>query len=177
MVTKSPFITQAVRYLIIASALWSYNAEAATLKVLKLDQMREGPLISAKVVAELRPGTTVIYIGRRGFWVNIEVAGSKGWVRITTLNIKDDGKGAGLAALASGRGATGNVVNTSGTRGLSAEELNLAQPDFKELEALKKLEVQSEEAVAFAKLGKLLPRSMNYVKHIDSKNASKGDKR
>lgn len=176
MISKSLSLSNAMRCVVIAAALWSSNAQADTLKVLRVDQMREGPVLSAKVIAELKAGTTVTYIGRRGFWANIEVAGARGWVRISALNIKGDGKGAGLAALASGRGASGNVVNTSGTRGLSAEELSIVEPDLKELEVLKKLGVPPEEAEEFAKAGQLQVRALNYVKQSGSKSDQKGTK-
>ncbi len=159
-----------------ALVLPSFAAAAATLKILKADQLRDAPIISAKVLADLKPGASVVYISRKGFWANVEIGGSRGWVRISALNIREDGKGSGLASIVSGRGATGKVVNTTGTRGLSAEEISMASPDLRELDALKRLSVSPEDAEAFATAGKLQSRSISYVRQNRTKPDEKGSK-
>lgn len=170
LLAKVPFC------LFLALVLPPFQAEAAALKILKADQLREAPIISAKVIIELKQGATVMYISRKGFWANVEAGGFRGWVRISALNIREDGKGSGLASIVSGRGATGNVVNTSGTRGLSPEELNMAAPDLRELDALKKLRVRTEDAEAFAKAGQLQSRAISYVRQNRTTTDEKGNK-
>jgi hypothetical protein len=175
MATKSVISVGTALFTLAMCPLTGWSAKAATLKVLKAEQVREGPIVSAKVLTEIKPGTNVTYISRKGFWANIQIAGTKGWVRISALDLKEDGKGTGLSALVSGRGATGNVVNTSGSRGLNAEELNIVTPDLRELEALRKLNVRADEAEAFAKAGQLQSRTVSYIRQSRSKSDKNGD--
>jgi hypothetical protein len=83
--------------------------------------------------------------------------------------------GAGLAALATGRGATGNVVTTSGTRGISAEDLTGAAPDAAELQEVETLAVTPEQARRFAGEAGLASRDLAYLPRAgDQKTSAAG---
>lgn len=100
--------------------------------------LRAEPLPSARAVGRVRAGDRVIAGERRGFWRSVETAqGGSGWVRLSALRVSNAAPAAGLAAADTGRAAAGNVVLTSGTRGvpgrnapLTRETLKAGRPDF-----------------------------------------------
>ncbi len=87
---------------------------------LKISSLKVSPAPDAEVTTELKQGTKVTVVERKGFWYQVDSSGQKGWLKVTEVKL-DSGESptAGLAAFATGRGSTGNVVSASGSRGLS----------------------------------------------------------
>ena len=82
----------------------------------------------ASVVGQLSKGAAVKIVDRNGGWMKVQAGSTSGWVK--SLVVKRDAKSGGaddVAAVVSGRGATGQVVSTSGTRGLDADSLKAAK--------------------------------------------------
>lgn len=126
--------------------------------------MRLAPEAAADEVAKLKQGLKLTAIERRGFWYRVETEGGGGWVKLSDVKLaSSESAGAGLAAMATGRGATGNVVSTSGTRGLSAEDLSGAKPDEAALAQVQSMAISPEEAAKYADEGGLSPRQLEYV--------------
>jgi len=141
-------------------------ALAATLKgtVTKEDVIRAEPAPTSAAVGHVKPGATVSVLDRNGFWRRIEGPAGVGWLKMSSVRVDSGASaGAGLAALATGRGATGNIVTTSGTRGISAEDLTEAVPDTDELQRLEARGVTPEQARAFAEEAGLTGRTVGYV--------------
>ncbi len=69
----------------------------------------------------------------------------------------------GVAALSTGRAGTGQIVSTTGVRGLSEEELKAAKFDGEELKKAEANAVSKADAQAFAAKGKLTARSFAYL--------------
>jgi hypothetical protein len=147
------------------SILGGTIALAAALKgtVTKDDVIRAEPAPAAAAVGNVKTGATVSVLDRNGFWRRVEGPAGKGWLKMSSVRV-DSGvsAGAGLAALATGRGATGNIVTTSGTRGISVEALTDATPDKDELQRLEELAVSPEQARAFADEAGLTERKVGY---------------
>lgn len=107
------------------------------------DVLRSEPSSAAPVVTRFKAGQAVLVGERRGFWRRVEVAagsvdtaGTAGWVRLSTLRLPNARPAAGLAALNTGREASGNVALVSGARSVagrgalvSAEALRSAKID------------------------------------------------
>lgn len=151
---------------LVAAVLCGTLAFAAALKgtVTRDDVIRAEPSATGAAVAKVKAGATVGVTDRSGFWRRVEGPAGQGWLKMSSVRVDAGGSaGAGLAALATGRGATGNVVTTSGTRGISAEELTGATPDTAELQKLEGLAVAPEQARAFAAEAGLAARSLAYV--------------
>jgi len=130
----------------------------------KPDDLRSSPEATGPVVFSLKQGTGVKLLERKGFWQKVETPQGTGWLKLSSLKMSTgESATAGLAAVTTGRGATGNVVSTSGTRGLSAEEMLAAQPDEKTYDAVVSRPVSAKDAEAFASAGKLEPRVVDYV--------------
>jgi hypothetical protein len=164
---RPPGLRPLIRATAIAAAgLCAAVAFAAAVQgtVTQDDVIRAEPAPSGASVASIKAGATVKVVQRSGFWRRVEGAAGTGWLKLSSVRV-DSGasSGAGLAALATGRGATGNVVTTSGTRGVSAEDLVAAAPDTAELQRLEALGVTAEQASAFASAVGLTSRSVDYL--------------
>ena len=120
------------------------------------------PLATAPSTGSVKAGALVDIVARKGFWAQVRGGGAAGWLKLTHLSL-DSGGGVGdIAALASGRTGTGNVVSASGGRGLDAADLASATPDTAAVAALP---TTSESAAAqFAADGRLKTRSLAYLR-------------
>jgi hypothetical protein len=131
---------------------------------LRPSSLKASPVPDAAITMEFKQGAKVTVLDRKGFWYQIDSGGQKGWLKVTEVKL-DSGESAtaGLAAFATGRGSTGNVVSASGSRGLSAEELTTAKPDEAALAQVDAMKVSVDAALAFAKAGKLSSRQLAYL--------------
>ncbi|MGE5027327.1 MAG: SH3 domain-containing protein, partial [Betaproteobacteria bacterium] len=117
-------------------------------------------------------------VSRQGGWLRVKSAKGAGWVRMLSIRRGDAGKAtagsevAGLLGLASGRAGTGQVVATTGVRGLNEEQLKAAKYDEAELKLVQSYSVSRQEAQAFADRGKLVPRKVDYLPEPASAQSS-----
>ncbi|MFM1886288.1 MAG: hypothetical protein RL026_1445 [Pseudomonadota bacterium] len=128
------------------------------------DSVRQSPLANAKVVTVLPAGAKVTLTGRKGFWQQVESGGRNGWLKLASVrSLSGKADTAGLAALATGRGMTGNIVSSSGARALSAEDLLDATEDAQELALLESWNTPEAQVRQFAAEAPLAPRKLPYV--------------
>jgi hypothetical protein len=119
--------------------------------------------VGASVLGQLSKGAAVNIIDRNGGWMKVQAGSTTGWVK--AIVVKRDVKSGGasdVAAVVSGRGATGQVVSTSGTRGLDAETLKSAKFNQTEIDALERQKVDKATAHEFAKSVNLNPAELQY---------------
>lgn len=137
--------------------------------------LRAEPSASGKAVKVLSEAAPVNVIGRKGFWINVKLDESEGWLPIKELSVSNSGS---KTQLNTGRLTKGNIVATSAARGLTAEDLLSANPDFVAFSHLTGLGVAVGDAEQFAKDGQLEPRNLTMLSgHTDSKSrvaATKG---
>jgi len=139
-------------------------ARAEAPKMGKDETLRAEPAVTAASVGTATSGSPVSLKERKGFWQQVQVGNLTGWVKLSSIALGDgDTAASGLAAMATGRGASGNVVAASGTRGLSAEELSSARPDQQELARLLAISVPAAAKAEFVSQAKLSPRSIPYI--------------
>jgi len=119
--------------------------------------LRAEPTASGKVVKVLSEAAPVDVIGRKGFWINVKVVESEGWLSIKELSASKSGS---KMPINTGRQTKGNIVATSAARGLTAEDLTSAKPDFDAFGQLTGLGVTAGDAEQFAKEGKLASREL-----------------
>ena len=136
------------------------------------DALRQEPLATARPVTTLRAGHNLTGFERKGFWRRVEdLRGQSGWLRLSSLRSPSARPlDTGLAALSTGREASGNVVLTSGTRGvgkrqkpLTAELLLAATPNQSELSRLLQSLPDPQAALEFAAAGQLQTRTLRYL--------------
>jgi len=130
--------------------------------------LKDKPFVDARTLADLPARTNLEIVERKGSWMHIMVLGKQGWVRM--LNVRaGQARAAGktsvqdVTALATGRSGSGNIVATSGIRGLSEEELKSAKSNPDELKKMDKFAVTEKDAGAYALEHKLQRRSVSYL--------------
>jgi hypothetical protein len=101
----------------------------------------------AQMSVKIKSGSQVKPLKRQGFWVEVDVNGTVGWLRVSMLNF--GGTGNGPTAIDTGRLGSRNIVSTSAARGLSAKDLINGKPNFEELKKLEQFEVENSEITAF----------------------------
>jgi uncharacterized protein YraI len=149
--------------------------EAGT--ALKAADLKAEPFRDAQTVGSLTAGDKVEILKKQGGWFQVKSATGRGWVRMLSIRRgearKASGDAAGVLGLASGRAGTGNVVATTGIRGLNEEELKAAKFNETELRKVESFAVKEAEARRFAAEGKLATRKVEY---LSTPEAVKGER-
>jgi len=163
-VTTLRSITVSLATLLLAVGQ-AFGGEGGT--VLKADELRAEPFQDAKRLAPLTTGDKVEILDKQGGWFQVNSAKGKGWVRMLSIRRGEPRKGGGDASavvgLATGRAGTGQVVATTGIRGLNEEQLKAAKYNEAELKNAESLAATRAEAQKFAAEGKLVPRKVEYL--------------
>jgi hypothetical protein len=122
----------------------------------------------------LKEGVEVKVLSRKGFWVQIENPnGLKGWVKVGVIKFSDSK--IGTVSIDTGRATTGNIVATSASRGLSAVELEKANPNYQDISLIDAFIPRSENILAFTKEGDLM--RLDNINELLAKNNNKGEKK
>lgn len=142
---------------VAAATLMPAVAQAQeTGTALKPDEIKAEPFTDAKTVGRIAKGDRVEIVTRQSGWLQIKAGGKAGWVRLLSIrrgqaaqtNVAQEV--GSVAGIATGRTGSGQVVSTTGVRGLSAEELKQAKFDEKQIAKAESLSVPSDEARRFA---------------------------
>lgn len=152
--------------LLLAALPAAAGSLGATLKETPL---KDKPFADAATLANLPARAAVDVLGRQGGWLRVTASGKQGWVRMLNVRTGPPGQASagkevqGVAAVASGRAGKGNIVATSGIRGLSEEELKTAKPNPGEFRKLDGFAVSEEKAREYAGRSGLVARSVPYL--------------
>jgi hypothetical protein len=134
---------------------------------LKADAIRAEPFRDARTVGSLATGDAVEILEQQGGWFHVNSAKGRGWVRMLSIRRGEarqrSGEAGAVFGLATGRAGTGQVVATTGIRGLSEEDLKAAKYSEAELVHVESFTTTREEARKFAADGKLMPRKVGYL--------------
>ena len=98
-------------------SLFFLMGSAGAAPLLRDAEIRDDRYVDAPVVHRLPAGTEVQVVRIEGGWALIRAGGKSGWVRAGLLGGEGAAR-ASVASLESGRTAPGNVVATTGIRGL-----------------------------------------------------------
>lgn len=157
-------------WLVAAGLLAAWPVAAQEVGVtLKDDKLRAEPYADAKEIGSLKKGAQVVIVKRSSGWYQVKHGSQQGWVRMLSVRRGSAGKTdvarevGGVTALATGRAGTGQVVSTTGVRGLSEEELKGARFNAAQLAKAQSYAAPAEEARRFAAQGKLESRSFAYL--------------
>ncbi len=136
-----------------AALIWS-SAQATPGTLLRDESLRTQPSATATVSGRAPRGTGVNIITRKGGWLQIQTASSKGWVRLLSVRAGQGGSGgAGLGdvvGVATRRSDPSRVVSVAGVRGLSEEDLKQAQFSPEELNRLDNYAATSSQGRSYA---------------------------
>lgn len=152
--------------LIAALLLLPASAQAESGTVLKDDTLRAEPFADAKNAGAVKRNEKVNILEKKGAWLKVTAGKKTGWVRLLSVKRGAAGQGneaAGVLSLASGRAGTGQVVSTTGVRGLSAEELKAASFNEAEVLQMEGYSVSAAQAQQFADAGGLKARKLDHL--------------
>lgn len=161
-------ITASLAFMLLSQL--SIAAETGT--ALKNDSLRAEPFADAKLSGNFSRGESIQILKKQGAWLQVKTKKSTGWVRL--LSVKrgttiTGNQSAGVLAVASGRAGTGQVISTTGVRGLGEEELKAAKFNEAEVNMLEGYTLSAEQGHQFANAGKLKAIAFSNLK------AGKGD--
>jgi hypothetical protein len=115
--------------ILLGGLLWPGFSLAEPATMSKADRLLEKPFSDGKVLSSLSGGQVVDVVKRDGAWYQVKAAGKLGWVRMLSVRrtagaaVVSSGS---LAQVATGRAGTGQIVATTGVRGLAEETLREA---------------------------------------------------
>lgn len=140
------------------------NAESGT--ALKADTLRAEPFADAKPAGSIARNDKVEITEKKGAWLKVKAPKGSGWVRLLSVKRSASGKAneaAGVLSVASGRAGTGQVVSTTGIRGLNEEDLKSAKFNEEETRMLEAHAISTDQAMQFAAAGGLKTRKLDYL--------------
>lgn len=153
------FLLQAC--LLVPSAL-----AAETGIALKADSIRAEPYTDAKIVGTFIKNDKVEILSKQGAWLKVKTSKASGWVRLLSVRrgtASTPSQTSGALSVASGRAGTGQVVATTGVRGLSEQELKSAKFNEAEISKMESLTLKADQGQKFAASAKLQATKLNYL--------------
>ncbi len=163
-----------VQAVIVAAALFCAGAAMAEpAKVRTAGPIQAQPLAAAAATGSVKAGITVDILQRKGFWARVKSGTQTGWLKLSRLSLGSGVSGNEIAALASGRTGSGNVVSASGGRGLDAADFERATPDNAAVAALSRTAASESAAAQFARSGGLKARKLDYIRAPSTKRSSR----
>ncbi len=140
---------------------------------LKSDQeLKETPSIKGNVVGKAAKGEVEV-IDKKGFWVKVKNNSIEGWTKLNNVEISKDSNFS-LSGLNTGREGSGNIVSTSGVRGLDGEDITSAQPDVIEFEKLQSFKIDKSKGDSFKKNTGLSSNKIEFIV-VKSKNENQNN--
>lgn len=150
------------------AAWWSPAAAQEAATALKADEIRAEPFADARVVGALKKGDTVTLLRRQGGWAEVKAGPASGWVRVLSVRrgsatASSGADVAAVAGIATGRAGTGQIVSTTGVRGLGEEDFKAARFDAAQLQRAEAAAVAADPARRFAAEAGLASRSLPWL--------------
>jgi len=151
--------------------LYAGAAVASPAHVRLAGPLQSGPAAGAPSSGTVKAGALVDIVQRKGFWAQVRSGAASGWLKLSRLSLDSGGAGNEIAALASGRTGSNNVVSASGGRGLDAADFARATPDSAAVSALSRTAASEAAAAQFARAGHLQTRTIGYIREPKSGGA------
>ncbi|GAA3948956.1 hypothetical protein GCM10022278_05200 [Allohahella marinimesophila] len=127
------------------------------------------PFKDAAVIATLSATSTVKVLERKGGWSRIQHQQSEGWIRTLDLRFGKSAEGSVVAdtfGLATGRAGSGNVVATTGIRGLDEEDLKSANFSAEQISLAESYRIDASVAESAAARAGLQSTTVEYFEDI-----------
>ena len=157
--------------LVLAAVAWTFSlvAFAEPAVTIRPVILKQQPATDAPSVAKIPAETAVDLVKREGGWVQLKAGPNTGWAKIFDVRTG----ASGTAATRSSGSGVGDVLNlasgnrgssvTTGVRGLDADMLAKAQPNFREVTVLIGYAATPDRAQAFAQNGRLQTRQIDLL--------------
>lgn len=150
--------TSLIAVALSALLLTNLSLAAESGSVLKNDNMRFEPFADAKVIGSLNRGDNLEILTKKGAWLQVKTKRNTGWVRVLSVkrgSASSSNQTVGILAVTNGRAGTGQIVSTTGIRGLSAQDLKAAKFNEIEVKTIESYTQSAEQARQFAEAGDL----------------------
>jgi uncharacterized protein YgiM (DUF1202 family) len=141
-----------------ALLLANISLAAETGSALKNDSLRKEPFADAKVSGTLNRGDSLEILNKKGAWLQVKSKSNSGWIRLLSVKrgaSSSSNPTAGVLTAASGRAGTGQIVSSTGIRGLSVEELKAAKFNESEVKTMESFTESTQQGKQFANVGGL----------------------
>lgn len=138
--------------------------------VIRAGDLKAKPFVDAATAAKVTANQQVNVISRQGGWVQVQVDGKTGWLRMLNLRMASTGPAKSSSQQASllRTGSSGKTV-TTGIKGVNEEDIKNASMNYAELQVLGTLAVQPAEATSNAKASGLKESQVAYLAKGDGK--------
>lgn len=134
---------------------------------LKTDNLRAEPYADARTVGSFVKNEKLQILGKQGAWLKVKTAKTTGWVRLLSVkrgtSTATGSTTSGALSVASGRAGTGQVVATTGVRGLSEQDLKSAKFSEEQINKLESQTLSTSQGKQFADAGGLKVIKFNYL--------------
>lgn len=152
----------------LALMLHASLSAAETGSALKSDNIRYEPYADAKVIGSFSRGESLDILKKQGGWLQVKTRKSTGWVRLLSVKrgtaSSSGNQISGVLAAANGRAGTGQIVSTTGVRGLSNEDLKAAKFNEAEIKTMESNTVSAAQGKQFAVSGGLKTMAFTNLK-------------
>jgi Bacterial SH3 domain len=158
--------TYLILLLSLALLLPGVSPAAETGSALKADILRAEPYTDAQKTGDLARGDKLEILSKKGAWLQVKTSKASGWVRLLSVKrgaASGGNEAAGVLDVATGRAGTGQVVATTGVRGLNEEELKSAKYNGAEVKKLESYTQTSAQGRQFAVSGGLQAVPFDYL--------------
>ena len=170
-------LLKSVQTVIAAAALFcAGSAMADPARVRIAGPLQAQPAAAAPATGTVKAGASVDIVQRKGFWARVKSGPQTGWLKLSRLSLDSGVSGNEIAALASGRTGSGNVVSASGGRGLDAADFARATPDSASVSALSRTAASEAAATQFARSGGLKTRKIDYIREPKTSSTRRGQR-
>ncbi len=162
--SKNCFKSSLMIALLIAAPSLTLAAETGT--ALKADTLRAEPFSDAKSTGTFIKGESMNVLSKKGAWLQVKTKKSTGWVRLFSVKrgaASTTNQAKGVIDVASGRAGSGQVISTTGIRGLSEQQLLTAKFNEVEMKVLESYTLSADEAQQFASAGGLKTVKFAYL--------------
>ena len=143
----------------LAIAFLACSVTAVAEELLSDQEVLAEPKASSAPSGKVKKGQVAV-LEKKGFWVKIKSGETTGWTKLS--NLKADSSGS-LGLPETGRTGGGNIVSTSGVRGLDGGDLVNAKPDPAEFDKFKLQLAGKRQGDEFASSGGLSTRKISYI--------------
>ncbi len=143
------------------------GVHAQQLEVTVATELRATPALDGKVLVRLAKGNKVEQTAAQEGWVKVKFGRMEGWVRLNFVKTLEAAApatapasgGTSLASMFSG--GSNRPTASTGTKGITPEQLANAQPDQAEMAQLEKYAINMGQAEAFARSGKVVAQKID----------------
>ncbi|MFN9475445.1 SH3 domain-containing protein [Acidovorax sp.] len=144
------------------------GAHAQSLEVTTATELRATPALDGKVVVRLAKGNKLEQTDAQEGWVKVKFGRAEGWVRLTHVKTLEAAAPAAAPPASSGTNLasifsapSNRPTATTGTRGLTKEQIANAQPNPAEMAQLEKYAINMGQAEQFARSGKVVAQKID----------------